>query len=206
MIEFQSPDKENLEMYNEMGLTYAEMCTKFETHETPYTIKYYFKKYNIKHKSKSKIIDEFLDLYPFKTTKEVAQHFDVTPRLVNIVKSKKPQKTRAEMNFNYDTKKFSCKIKGHSGYATKGYDIVCAAISTLSCYVSNTLSCLLPKNQLHVVIKEDGYIEISCPFTDDYIYVMLISFKQHLEELENQYPNNVQVWVNINDKSGSIKW
>ena len=205
MIEFKCPDKDNLEMYNEMGLTYAEMCSKFETHETPESIKYYFKKFKIKHKSKSQIVDEFLELYPFKTSKEVAEHFGVTSRLVNMVKSKKPKKTRIEMNFNYNTHIFSCIISGHSNYASKGYDIICSAISTLTCYIINTLSFLLAKSQVKSVIK-DGYLELSCPFSDDYIYVMLISYKQHLQELSEQYPNNVQVWASINDKSSGIKW
>lgn len=191
---YDYPTRENLEFLNSMGLTYPEMCTFFQTKETAETIKYHFRKLNIKHKSKSDLIDDYLEINPMASSKEVAKKFGVSSRLVNIVKQKKPKMTRAVFKWNKENVEFC--IAGHSNYANKGYDIVCASISSMAFYVINTIQ-LLEMN-IKSTIK-NGFIHVVCPITIDSVYVMLESLQEHLKELSRQYPENVRIYVKRSD-------
>ena len=186
---YEYPTKENLEYLNSMGLTYSEMCSFFQTKETAETMKYRFSKLKIKHKSKSDLVDDYLELNPLASSKEVAKKFGVTSRLVNMVKVKKPKMTRAVFKWENDKVEFC--IAGHSNYASKGYDIVCASVSSMAQYAINTIQ-LLEMN-IKSIIK-NGFIHVVCPIKSDYIYVMLQSLQEHLKELSRQYPNNVRVY------------
>lgn len=55
-------------------------------------------------------------------------------------------------------------IKGHSGYAEEGSDVVCAAVSVLAITVCNALETLL-KLPIEQKGGEDGYIEVRLPKT-----------------------------------------
>ena len=187
---FPFPTLEYLTILNNIGLTYGEMCDKFQTHETPESIKYYFKRLRLKHKFRSDIIDEYLERFPFVSTKILAEKFGVSTRLVNMVKSKKPIRTRIECIRNeFD---FECTISGHSGYAEYGKDIVCASISSVVYYVVNTLNELLPSMKCS---QKEGYVNFYCPIVDDTTEIILNNLCNYFKELESQYPNNVQVWL-----------
>ena len=183
------PSIENLDLLNDLGFTYKEIGNCFEPYLNVDRVKYLFRKYGLKKKSKMDIIKEYLDIHPFARSKDVAKELDVSIRLVDLTKQNLIKKTRIEIQFNKNS--FSCVISGHSNYAERGRDIVCSAVSTLSFYIINTLSqCGIAT---HEVVK-DGFLSFKCEIQDDTIFIMLDSYVRHLKEIASQYPNNVQVY------------
>lgn len=187
------PTIENLDLLNDLGFTYKEMGNCFEPYVNEAKIKYLFKKYKLVKKTKEDVIKEFLNIRPFASSKDIAKELDVSPRLVNMVKQSLRPKTIAKIDFDKDKCDFKCTISGHSGYAHSGYDIVCAAISSLSIFVVNTLHDfgvdINPKTR-------EGYLSFECEANNEYVFLLLESFAIHLLELEKQYPNNIQVIYN----------
>ena len=73
-------------------------------------------------------------------------------------------------------------IEGHSEYATQGYDIICAAISTMSDF----LEC---NDELTREIDQDGYYKhTNLKYSDS-----LKTFKYLIGQLAEQYPEYVEV-------------
>ncbi len=84
-------------------------------------------------------------------------------------------------------------IKGHSGYAERGNDIVCSAVSSAAYLVANTiLEIMNIKAQANV--DENGEMSFIVPEestakTKD----ILLGLELHLNELREQYPQNVTI-------------
>lgn len=83
------------------------------------------------------------------------------------------------------------EVKGHSGYASLGYDIVCSAISTLSQATYNYLEAI--GNDVDIE-SSDAYFkiifksELNKPGED-----IVNSFKEMVIDLENQYKDYIKV-------------
>ena len=91
--------------------------------------------------------------------------------------------------------------KGHSGYAAAGADIVCSAISFLT-YGFNRLVIELDKRnklQLNQMKISDGELHtiISDPLNETASAFWMI--KTALEELEENYPKNVKIYLEWED-------
>jgi uncharacterized protein YsxB (DUF464 family) len=188
------PTIENLDLLNDLGFTYKEIGNCFEPYISESKIRYLFTKYKLKKKTKSDVISEYLDIHPFAKSKDIAKEFDISVRLVDQVKASRKPKTVAVINFDKNTCDFKCTISGHSGYAHSGYDIVCAAISSISIFMVNTLYTFGIDCKAKT---KDGYLSFECEANEEYVYMLLESFIQHLQELEKQYPNNIQVIYNV---------
>jgi len=91
-----------------------------------------------------------------------------------------------------DEAKYLVEIKGHADYASEGYDIVCAGISTA---VSMTLN-LLDKFGLSYNIKnqivEKGNVLIETDMSDSRVITIMDNLVDCLETLEVQYPKNIK--------------
>ena len=84
-------------------------------------------------------------------------------------------------------------IKGHSGYAECGFDIICASVSSAAYMVANTIMEIMgvkadarvdDSGEMTVIIPEE-----SADKTND----ILQGLKLHINELSLQYPKNVTI-------------
>ena len=90
-------------------------------------------------------------------------------------------------------------IKGHSGYAEEGSDIVCAGISALVITTENAL-CQLVKLSPAERGGEDGFLEVMLPekMTDTQIHdaqLLLSALHIGLENIAQAYPDYVRLIV-----------
>ncbi|MBW7573475.1 ribosomal-processing cysteine protease Prp [Caproiciproducens faecalis] len=81
-------------------------------------------------------------------------------------------------------------LSGHNGEA--GRDIICAAVSSAAYMTANTITEIVRANAQITV--EDGYmlVRISLNEAKD-CRSILAGFKLHMLELEEQYPQNINV-------------
>ena len=90
-------------------------------------------------------------------------------------------------------------IKGHSGYAEEGSDIVCAGISALVITTENALCQLLKLSPIERG-GEDGFLEVLLPekMTDTQIHdaqLLLSALHIGLENIAQAYPDYVRLIV-----------
>lgn len=66
------------------------------------------------------------------------------------------------------SKIYGYEVLGHADYASYGYDIVCASISTLIFTAINSLEAVAKykENELNITMAEDGYMFFSLPIND----------------------------------------
>ncbi len=88
-------------------------------------------------------------------------------------------------------------IKGHSGYAEEGSDIVCAGISALVITTENAL-CKLVKLSPAERGGEDGFVEVMLPekMTDAQMHdaqLLLSALHLGLENIAQDYPDYVRL-------------
>ena len=90
-------------------------------------------------------------------------------------------------------------IKGHSGYAEEGSDIVCAGISALAITTENAL-CQLVKLSPTERGGEDGFLEVLLPekMSESQIHdaqLLLSALHIGLENIAQAYPDYVRLTV-----------
>ncbi len=84
------------------------------------------------------------------------------------------------------------EVKGHSGLAERGNDILCAAVSS-ACYMTvNTLTEVL-KVKAEAEVNEDGYMKVLLHNATDEAEKLLEGFSIHIRELAKDYPKNLKV-------------
>lgn len=89
-----------------------------------------------------------------------------------------------------DNKVYELVIKGHSGYAEAGSDIVCAAVSTMAITTVNAILSL----EDTISYKEDsGLLEIRVLKSTDVNNKLLDNLVRMLSELVSQYPKNIEI-------------
>lgn len=83
------------------------------------------------------------------------------------------------------------RIEGHANYAPSGYDIVCAAVSTL---VATTLTSAYGIIEENEVNQEKGIVDVTyqSPLERE-DKVLLIAFKKGLQIIHEQYPRSLEV-------------
>ena len=91
---------------------------------------------------------------------------------------------------------FECA--GHSGYAERGSDIVCAAVSALLITAANAAETLLDARLAVRQDEDTGYLSASLsaslPADRAGSYDLLLkAARVGLEDIEKQYPDNVRV-------------
>lgn len=82
-------------------------------------------------------------------------------------------------------------IKGHSGYAPRGQDIVCASVSSIVITSVNAMLRLQPNSVIahHV----EGLIEVEVKVNTDEISLLLTNMLSLLKELETEYKKYIKV-------------
>lgn len=83
-------------------------------------------------------------------------------------------------------------INGHSGYATQGNDIVCAAVSSAAIMTANIITDVL--NLETELVTDDGNMSLKIsPFDASKCRDTLLGFKLHMLQLEEQYSKFINV-------------
>ena len=82
-------------------------------------------------------------------------------------------------------------IKGHSGYAQNGSDIVCASISSIAI---TTVNALLSIDEDCIEYKEnDGYLKIIIKKHNDIIDKLINNMVDLFKTLENDYKKYIEI-------------
>ena len=81
-------------------------------------------------------------------------------------------------------------IAGHAGYAAKGEDIVCAAVSSIAITSVNDINAL---DDSVDYVENDGYLKITVKKDTEINQKILNNMVVTLQELESQYPKNILV-------------
>ncbi len=94
--------------------------------------------------------------------------------------------------FTTDEKKISgFEIKGHSGSADSGEDVICAFASSAVYMTANTLTDVM---NIEADIKvSDGYISLKVLSNLSEAQQILEGLRLHLESLAGDYPDNIKV-------------
>ena len=99
---------------------------------------------------------------------------------------------KASFCIREDSAKFT--VKGHSGYAEEGSDIVCAAVSSAAIMSVNTITEILAVEGTAKV--DDGYLQFEVSGSKAAADIIR-GLKLHLEELALQYPEYVSVTTEV---------
>ncbi len=84
------------------------------------------------------------------------------------------------------------EVKGHSGLAERGNDILCAAVSS-ACYMTvNTLTEVLKAN-VDAEVGEEGYMKAVVHDAAKEAENLLKGFQIHISELAKDYRKNLKV-------------
>lgn len=84
-------------------------------------------------------------------------------------------------------------VTGHAGYAERGKDIVCAAVSALTITLENAMGALadVPVMKKQCAFPEDARIYLPVP--SDKTDLLIEAYKIGVEGLQEAYPNYVQL-------------
>ncbi len=84
-------------------------------------------------------------------------------------------------------------IKGHSGLAAHGSDILCSAVSSAAYMTANTITEVMQVNA-HIEVDEKGEMILSV-LEEDAVKTkdLLSGFILHITELSRQYPKNITI-------------
>ena len=98
---------------------------------------------------------------------------------------------RAEFNIP----KGSFTIKGHSGSAESGHDIVCAAVSSAAYMAVNTITGILGAKVKADV--RDGYMKITLCGDSKAAKDILRGLELHVKELSKDYPDFIKIITEV---------
>lgn len=84
------------------------------------------------------------------------------------------------------------ELEGHSGAGEAGSDIVCAAVSSAAYLTANTITDICHCRA--EVRDSDGHMLVKVEDADtERCQDILKGFRLHMEELEQQYPEHIQI-------------
>lgn len=82
-------------------------------------------------------------------------------------------------------------IKGHSGYAEEGFDIVCASVSSIAITTVNAL--LSIDEDCIEYVEKDGYLNIKLKKHNEVIDKLINNMINLLKELEKNYKKYIEI-------------
>lgn len=98
--------------------------------------------------------------------------------------------------FKKDGKIFGYQVKGHTGYAEEGSDIVCSGIS-VSCQMALVGLTEVLHLQVESTIK-DGYMQVNLLQDDEKAQAILQALEKTLEDISKNYARYVRMEVREN--------
>ena len=85
------------------------------------------------------------------------------------------------------------RVRGHSGYAEAGEDIVCAAVSSAAYMTANTVTEIVGAPA--AIEVDDGYMHVVATDAVDACQVILQGFLLHMQQMQTQYPSRVHLTI-----------
>ena len=95
------------------------------------------------------------------------------------------------IKINININKDEITIKGHSGYAEEGSDIVCASVSSICITTVNAL--LSIDEDCIEYIEKDGYLNIKIKKHNEMINKLIDNMINLLKELEKNYKKYIEI-------------
>ncbi|WP_245530498.1 ribosomal-processing cysteine protease Prp [Pseudothermotoga thermarum] len=89
---------------------------------------------------------------------------------------------------------------GHTNYAEKGKDIVCAAVSAL---VQHTARALVSRSKA-LFKKDDGFMEVNLVQPDQISQVLMEELYKSLLDLQSQFPRNIRLEVKNHENRNTV--
>jgi len=86
------------------------------------------------------------------------------------------------------------KVNGHSGYADRGYDVVCASVSSLTIHTAEMLVSDLDI-EARVEQDEKGYLSVELKDTNELSEMMIKALIRSLQSIEEEYSDYLKVEV-----------
>ena len=83
------------------------------------------------------------------------------------------------------------EIKGHSGYAETGSDIICASVSSAAYMTANTITEIIGLDA-DITLNDDGFFKFKVKPVSQ-TQATLRGLKLHLEALSQDYPENIKL-------------
>ena len=83
------------------------------------------------------------------------------------------------------------EIKGHSGFASEGEDIVCSAISSAAIMAANTVTEIVGDKA--DITEDDGYLRFESSSLSGSSHDILRGLEIHLKQISEQYPSNIKI-------------
>lgn len=84
------------------------------------------------------------------------------------------------------------EVSGHAEYADKGYDIVCASISTACIVSANLFEHLNLCYNIIDVKSEAGYFKLQVKTDNEVVLGIIKNLEETLDELQRQNPKNLK--------------
>ena len=85
------------------------------------------------------------------------------------------------------------EIKGHSGYAKFGKDIVCASISTACIVTANLIEKLNLSYNIIDLVCDEGYFRLSVKTIDETLNGIFENLEYTMEDISKQYPKYLKI-------------
>ena len=85
-------------------------------------------------------------------------------------------------------------VKGHSGYAQQGADIICAAVSSAAYMAANTVTDVLGVKADADV--RDGYMNFAFSGSEDAAKIIR-GLELHFRALQEEYPDFIQITTEV---------
>ena len=95
----------------------------------------------------------------------------------------------------FNIRKGSFTIKGHSGSAESGQDIICAAVSSAAYMAVNTITEILGQDVDANV--SDGYMKITLRGSNQTATDILKGLQLHIGELSKDYPDFIKIITEV---------
>ncbi len=102
--------------------------------------------------------------------------------------------------FMNNNRYFGFSAFGHTGYSTKGKDIVCAAVSALLQHTARALT----KRSKVTVRKDDGFLEVKVIEPNQTSDLLVEELHESLMDLQSQFPKHLSLEVRINENRNTV--
>lgn len=93
----------------------------------------------------------------------------------------------------YKIKEAVIEVKGHSGYAKSGEDIVCASISTACIMTANLIDKLDLRYNILDLVCEEGYFRLQVNTQDSSTLGIFDNLVDTLDSISQQYPKYLKL-------------
>lgn len=101
---------------------------------------------------------------------------------------------KIKYHYTEDFRRKGFTIKGHADFAPIGQDIVCAAVTSNSIGIINSLDAIV-KVKFDSVIGQEGFIEclVNEESLNEKTDLLLEHFELTMKSIKKDYPNNIKI-------------